>query len=190
MKFFLILLTFLFSVSMGYSQEKFEREYRIKVSEVPQKALDFIEGSFPSKKIKWYGEENLEGRSIEAKVKKDGNLFSVKFDTLGTIQDVEMLVKFRELDSPIKEKIEEELDAAFSNYKIQKVQIQWKGKIDALKSLISARESNGEYVTNYELVVRGKEGRQTDYYEFLFDTDGKLKKRLTIIQRTDHHLIY
>jgi len=190
MKILLMILTLLFSVSAGYSQEKFEREYRIKESEVPQDALRFIERSFPDKKIKWYGEENLNGQSIEAKVKKDGNLFSVKFDTLGTIQDVEMLVKFRQLNEPVKQKIENELGAAFSKYKIQKVQIQWKGKDDALESLISNRKFDGKYVTNYELIVRGREGRHTEYYEFLFDRDGKLKERLTIIQRTDHHLIY
>ena len=190
MKSILIIFTFLFSIATGYSQQKYEKEYRIKESEVPSEAINFIEKSFPDKKVKWYGEENLTGQSIEAKVKKDGNLFSVKFDTMGAIQDVEMLVKFKELDNTIKDQIENELEDAFTKYKIQKVQIQWIGAIDVLESLISERKAEGEHVTNYEIVVRGKEGRQTDYYEFLFNEKGELKERLNIIQRTDHHLIY
>lgn len=42
MKISLMILMLLFSITASYSQEKFEREYRIKQSEVPLKALEFL----------------------------------------------------------------------------------------------------------------------------------------------------
>ena len=76
-----LLLTLLFHLTLAYSQNKSEREYRIKSSEVPAKALEYVESNFQDVRMKWYGEENLDGKAVEAKGKKQGNLYSVKFET-------------------------------------------------------------------------------------------------------------
>lgn len=65
LKLFLILLFLGFQTL--FSQEKFEKEYRIKENRVPKKATQIIKmWNFP-KKIKWYAEESNLGKTFEAK---------------------------------------------------------------------------------------------------------------------------
>src|SRR5690606_31356945 len=133
-----ILLALLYSVKITYAQDgiknKYEREYSIKKSEVPLKANNFINETLNGK-VKWYGEENLKGKAIEAKGKKDKKLYSVKFDTLGNVQDVEVVVSFKSLSKEIQSKIQKELKGQFSSIKIIKTQIQWLGSQEVLKQL-------------------------------------------------------
>lgn len=49
------------------AQNKIEKEYRIKPSQVPKEALDFIKKCPFKKKIKWYIEDGHEPSPTEAK---------------------------------------------------------------------------------------------------------------------------
>ncbi|SKB80821.1 hypothetical protein [Daejeonella lutea] len=190
MKTQLILLFLFFTVTSAFAQEKLEREYRIKQSEVPSKALDFVRSSFGTGKIKWYGEDNLSGKAIEAKGKQGGNLYSVKFNTAGDLQDVEVVVSFNNLPETTRKAIATQLDLNFSKYRIQKTQVQWLADSKVLSSLIRQEPAPGKHVINYEITVRGTKNRQTGYYEFLMDENGKVIRTSTIIERNSHNLIY
>ena len=188
-----ILLALLFSIKIGNAQDgvknKFEREYSIKQSEVPLEARNFINETL-NRKVKWYGEENLNGKAIEAKGKKDKKLYSVKFDTLGNIQDVEVVVKFESLSEEIQTKIQQELEQQFSSIKIIKTQIQWLGSQEVLKQLLNTGNATEDYLTNYEIVIRGKNNNRSEQYEVLINEHGKLIDKAKIIQKNDQHLIY
>lgn len=186
----ILLLILTFAASAGYSQEKLEREYRIKESVVPLKALEFIAGNAGTAKMKWYGEENLNGKAIEAKGKLDGKLYSIKFNTDGNLQDVEMVVSFNNLPETTRAAIENQLALLFSKYRIQKTQVQWLGDPKVLSSLIKKEDTNGKYVINYEITLRGTKNRQTDYHEFLFNEKGDVIRSSKIIERNSHNLIY
>lgn len=188
-----ILLALLFSIKTVNAQDsfknKFEREYSIKQSEVPLEASNFIKETLNGK-VKWYGEENLNGKAIEAKGKKEGKLYSVKFDTFGKIQDIEVVVNFKSLSEELKNRIQKELEQYFSSIKIIKTQIQWRGSQIVLKQLINKENTTEDYLTNYEIVIRGKENNRSEYYEILFNEQGKIIDKAKIIQKNDHHLIY
>lgn len=190
MKAKLIVLFFLFKAVTSYSQDKLEREYRIKSSEVPSKAVRFITENFDKMKIKWYGEENLDGKAIEAKGKRDGMLYSIKFDTSGNIQDIESIIRFNDIPETAKVNIEKNLGRRFSKFTIQKTQKQWLGDIDVLSELAKGNEPSGKYSVNYEINLKGTKNGRTDYYEVLADQKGEITRESKIIQRNNHHLIY
>lgn len=176
---FWVLIFHVFSAA----QVKYEREYRVSPKDVPAHARAFSEKAFPGQKIKWYKEEGLGFFSFEAKVKRYGAGFSVEFDSLGMIEDVEMLLSFSEIEEPTRKRMEAALGKMFSKYKVQRVQRQWTGQEQALGELISTGATGLPFVIRYELVARGKKDKATRLYELLFDERGKLLETLEIIPR-------
>ena len=190
MKTYLLLFIVLFNLTSVYSQDKLEREYRIKQSEVPAKALGFTEHSFPDVRMKWYGEDNLNGKAIEAKGKLQGKLYSIKFDTSGVLQDIEMVINFNTIPENIRLAIQKNLEDRFSKFRVQKTQIQWVGNMDDLAALVKGENVSGTYSTNYEITFQGTRDRRSDYYEVLSNDKGELIRESKIVQRNNHHLIY
>ena len=191
MKIYLTVLMLLTTVSFSYSQSKLEREYRIKLSQVPLKALGFVDKSMPDVKVKWYWEENLQKKSIEAKGTRDGRLYSVEFDTLGVLQDVEVLVKYQSLPENTKVAIEESIGNRFVKFKIEKTQIQWVGDENVLMLLIKGEDiGQAAYITNYEIMIKGSRDGLTDFYEILLNENGEIKRVSKVLQRNDYHLIF
>jgi len=166
-----------------FAQDKVEREYKIKHSQVPAKALDFIKESFSEEKVKWYTELNADGKSLEAKFRTDDQLYSVEFDTLGNIQDIAALVKFKDVPEAVRHMIERTLDKEFLSYKVQKAQKQWIGEAAALHSLIKADKPKAKYNTNYEIVITGRKDKHRDEYEMLFNEVGVLIRQQKIIEK-------
>lgn len=173
-----------------YSQQKMEREYSINPSAVPQKAREFIERCYPVRNIKWYGEESHKSRSIEAKFKKGSKSYSIEFDSLGNLQDAEVLVSFASIPDSLRKLIESKLSDQFRKYKIMKVQRQWKGPVDALQALITEQKAIHSFETNYEIIIRGVNEKGTALYELLFNQEGTLARSLQIVQQNASHLIY
>lgn len=191
MKKILLVLILASSINIGFSQEKYEKEDRIHAEKAPSRAKEFMNGAFVNaNKIKWYAEENLKGKAIEAKVKKDGRLHSVKFDTLGNLKDVEIAVNFRNIPENIQVIIRSNLESLFSSFKIKKIQMQFLGDTPVLHELIANGTTDHDYITNYEVVVKGKKDRKVDYYEILFNEQGIPQRNERIIQKNNHHLIY
>ena len=88
--FLIALSAFLVLSTSSFGQKKFEKESRISKSDLPSFAVDFAALFTDGQRIKWYLEEGLDRNSIEAKYKRDGRHYSVEFDTLGTMEDVEI----------------------------------------------------------------------------------------------------
>lgn len=167
----------------SFSQVKYEREYGVSLKEVPAPARAFAEKAFPGQKIKWFKEERLESASFEAKVAA----FSVEFDTLGAIEDLEVLIKFSEIEGPARNSIETTLGKMFPKYKVQRAQIQWTGQEEALQALASGAQTALPLTIQYELVVKGK---KAGLFELLFDESGNLLETLEIIPRNTDILDY
>jgi hypothetical protein len=190
MKTYLLILIFLFNVTATYSQDKLEREYRIKHSQVPATALEYAEHSFPGMRIKWYGEDNLKGKAIEAKGKLHGEMYSIKFDTSGVLMDIEMVINFSTIPESVRMLLEKNLEDRFSKFRVQRTQIQWVGSKTDLAALVNGEKVSGSYSTNYEITLQGTKDRRTDYYEVLSNDRGELIRESKIVQRNNHHLIY
>ncbi len=186
---FALLLALMLPFLAG-AQVKFEREYRVAAKEIPAPARFFAEKAFPGQKIKWYKEERLESFSFEAKVRRRGTSFSVEFDSLGTIEDVEMLLSFSEIDEPVRKNIEARLGSTFCKYRIQRVQRQLTGQEQALAELVSEGATGLPFAVRYEIVARGKKDKASGLYELLFDDKGALLDMKEIIPRNTDILDY
>lgn len=188
----LILVAFalLLNVETTFAQQKTEREYAIKTAQVPKSALQYVDQVFEGRRTKWYAEESQKGRSIEAKVKQDGTIYSIEFDEGGKLQDIETLISFKSLPEALRNTIEKTLEAEFSRIKIIKVQRQWTGPAKTLQLLLAKKEPAEKYTTRYELVIRGTKDRSTSDYEVLVDDQGTLIRTSKIISKDNPHLLF
>jgi len=189
-KLFLLIFPFLLWFNPCAAQQKYEREYSIKASAVPKKAVEFINSVFKNEKIRWYGEESLTATTIEAKLKSGGKSYSIEFDKSGEIQDVEMLIAFKDISTGTRKAIERNLGDKFKSYKIRKVQRQWSGSEGDLKQALKSGNPSKSVVTRYELVLKGRKKSVTNYYEVLFGSKGAIVSISEIVQRNSDNLIY
>lgn len=174
-----LIFIFLSLAFVGFSQQKFEKEYRIKEVEAPQKSRDFISSIAFVKKIKWYAEESNDGKSFEAKTCHNKNLYSIEFSKNGQLLDIEKKVKFSKLATAVKDKITTELAQSFRKFKIKKTQIQYKGLEPELKKVFETSDrTKFSARIFYELIVKGKKDSDFFMYEILFDEKGNKLKEL------------
>lgn len=186
-----VVLLFLCTVSFRVNgQVKYEREYNLKKGEVPALALTFVDSCCRQARVKWYGEESLQGKSIEAKVRKKGSLLSIEFDTSGHVEDVEKKIRMDQIPLFVRPAIANNLDSLFQKYTVQKVQVQWVGSDRALHDLIQKENSTLSYTTRYEIVLKGRKQKEAKMYELLFDSDGRVLSVLEILQRNTDNLDY
>lgn len=181
-------LSALSCVALG--QHKYEREYRIDRGEVPEAARFFLDSAGFERRVKWYGEENLSGHSVEAKVKRKHHLYSIEFDTLGQLEDIEIKLHWAEVPEKVREKIKEKLHAAFVHHHIRKTQVQYSGSREQMLALVREQDVQEAYTTRYELIVRGKTKTDVKLYEMLFDAQGKLLQQSDIVLRNTDNLEY
>ncbi len=172
------------------AQEKFEKESRIRLEEVPAEALLFVDSLKVERRVKWYREESLVGTSFEAKFKHDRSCYSVEFDTLGRVEDIEVEIAWADVPSEIRDPIALRLAMDCTRHKVVKVQEQYTGTTSSLLHILRADGGEQPLRTNYELIVRCRQERSVDLYEYLFSGEGGLLSRAKIVFRNSSHLEY
>ena len=184
-------LIFLFALPFNLAgQIKYEREYNLEKENVPSKAGTFIDSCCPNSKVKWYGEESLNGKSIEAKLIYKGSLFSIEFDTSGRILDIEKKIRIYDIPQNARLTMINKLDSIFIKHKIDKIQVQWIGSNQVQYQLIEKSNSTLPHTINYEIVLKGRKGKSTKMYEVLFSMDGSILSVSEIVQRNTDNLDY
>lgn len=171
------------------AQEKFEKESRIGEKEVPTQALLFL-APLNLSKVKWYKEEGLNGTSIEVKFKAGKARYSVEFDTLGRVEDIEIEADWDDLASGLRDSIAASLNSHCIQHKVIKVQRHYKGDEAELFSIIRDGKNIQSLTHQYELIVRCNEEHQVDQFEYLFSNTGQLVSRSKIVFRNSSHLEY
>jgi hypothetical protein len=187
---YLIILIVLFVSNNLSAQEKFEKESRIKINEVPNKALIFIDSIKNENKIKWYKEEGLISKSIEAKFKHNKTKYSIEFDSIGNVEDIEIEENWEDLEDKIRDSVSVQLSYDCLKYKIVKVQKQYTGSESNLISVLKNIENSQSLVTKYELIVRCSRQKKVDLFEYLFNNKGELISTSIIVFRNSSHLEY
>lgn len=186
-----LLFGLLLSVSTdASSQTKMEKEERIKEKDVPENARTFLDEAGAKNKIKWYRDIDYKDVVIEAKTKHRGTLYSIEFDTAGQIINVEYIIKFRRLTPEIKDNIKKQLDAKFKRYSIVKTQKQYTGQKDVLRELIRNNETDKQFTTRYEIVLKGAEENYKRKYELTTDSSGAFIEIEEIVEPDMDILIY
>lgn len=173
-----------------YAQNKYERESRLKEKDVPAMALDFISSLAVEKKVRWYLEEGLDRKSIEAKFKIKNQKYSIEFDTLGNLEDIEVQIKWGSLNKTLRDSIAFYLRKDCIKYKIRRIQIQYSGDPTVLLSKIKTGESTESYTTRYDMVIKCRSNNNVNLFEYLFSDLGQKLTVFQIIFKNSSHLEY
>lgn len=184
------ILLFSFGIfNFSFSQNKIERELRVKPREVPEDAKEWLRDAFEDvRKPKWYLEYSQNGKSYEAKFNYKGHFHSVEFDSLGNIEDVEIEINASEVSQEVWKEIQAYFDTHYEQVKVEKIQRQLTGSKSDLEDFFDEDEAEG-IVTRYEIVYQGK-NNLWELWEALFDESGKLISKLKVQIRPSHNLIF
>jgi len=182
-----ICIAVLLLLSSSAFGQKVERESRIKSTDVPEKALEYIEQTSLDK-VKWYRETGLESISFEAKFKHERRWYSVEFSEEGVLEDIEIEIDLHQVPEPTRESIDKYLEAEFKRHRIKKVQIQYKQT--SLQTLIKEEVPKTDSPHAFELVVKGKKSKLMKLWEVVFSSKGKFISIDQILNRNSTHLEY
>lgn len=177
-------------ITNSYAQGKFEKESRIKKTQVPLKALLFLDSLYEGTKIKWYKEEALNHESIEAKFWLNESRYSIEFDTLGNIEDIEIEIKAQDIDVSVADIIIKQLQLDCSKFRIVKIQNQYTGSKYDLFTFLRKGKINNELIMKYEIVVRCNTSGEIDLVEYLFNVEGIVLAKNIIVFKNSSHLEY
>lgn len=166
--FLLILLT----VVDGFGQYKYEKESRINSSELPfQLNLDF-NAYAGVKRLKWYKEYNVDQVHYEAKFRYHGADYSVEFDSLGLLEDVEVLYRSKDLAAQKRISIEQYLNTNYKKWKITRLQKQYLLDVKTLDLALKDVALLSDLEHQYELEIGVFENGVQVNYELLFNFAG------------------
>lgn len=186
--FFILLMLLITGSNQLFAQDKFEKESRIKQKEVPEKALAFITKLNINTKVKWYLETSLTKKSIEAKYKYNNLNYSIEFDTLGNIEDVEVEINWEDLSQAIVRVVNKRLSEECFKHKVVKVQQQFLGTQQELIDVIANPSDKSAVETNYELIVKCKTDKDINLFEYLFNNKGNIVSKSKIVFKNSSHL--
>lgn len=170
------------------AQEKLEKEYRAAPRDIPASARQYVDSFHFPGKVKWYVEEGLTQKSLEAKTGKGENRFSIEFGMDGHFQDLEVQRDWNTLDTNVKTRIEARLRADFSGHKIDKVQVQYSGDPEAVQEFVLNALHPDRVTVKYELEVEGTADGGRALFEYTFTSSGDFEKRKKVILRPSDNL--
>ncbi len=182
--FLLVLLTKVDS----FGQYKYEKESRIHSSELPfQLDLDF-DAYAGVKRLKWYKELNVDQVHYEAKFRFEGSDYSVEFDSLGVLEDVEVLCRFKNLEDSLSRQLTRNINSLYKKWKIDKLQEQYLINLDVLKAVLDQSLSLKDLSSNYEMELIVLEQGERNHYELLFDSNLNLIRIRRIVKDSSLNL--
>ncbi|WP_046743057.1 hypothetical protein [Kordia zhangzhouensis] len=173
---------------------KHEKEERIEAKMFPKKALELLQHTLPekTKKVKYYKEQDSLKISYEIKLKFKGDSFSIEFDKDGTLEDVEVIIKKREISTETYDKIKSYLNNQYDSFRIKKIQRQYRNTSQiADKKVIE--DAFQEHIGNpflYEIIAEVKKAKKRYFIEITFSKHGDFQLVRTIIGSSYDHILY
>ncbi|MGV6830641.1 MAG: hypothetical protein ACWA5P_03640 [bacterium] len=190
----LIIFLIVFStLNWSYSQNKNEREFRIKEEALPTAIKETL-SLFPknTKRLKFYKEQDGEKESYEVKFKFQRQWYSVEFDTNGILEDVEVLQPKSFFKTNADSKILAYFKSKNSSFKFLRIQKQY--VYDSNESLetflIDVFNSQPNRASNFELIILEKSDNSSQLYEYVFDAKGKFISKRKVISSADEHILF
>lgn len=186
---FLLLFCGLFSSA----QNKYEREYRIRKVQFPEKALGYIADKLThAKRIRFYKETDSVKISYEAKFKKDRLWYSIEFNQEGSLEDIEILISAVDIPDETFNSVKAYLSQYFKKYRIRKIQQQYPFTEEESPEVTIKNAFQNLMLAsiNYELIVAGKKEKNFEQFEVLFDAEGTFKSIRKSLPPNYDHVLY
>lgn len=188
-KFFFSLLFFLATSAVLTAQDKQEQELRIAPEAVPTAAMEWLGLVFGDvDRVKWYAEETSGRQSVEAKFKYQGRHFSVEFSPRGELEDVESVLKLRQIPDSTRRQLTSTF-LTLPKFKLRRIQQQWQGSTEGIKSALQGSFPE-EVMVQYEIEFSAKLEGIYGIWEGTFSTNGELLTYRQIILRPTTNLDY
>jgi hypothetical protein len=183
---FILIMLFALSVH-GFAQYKYEKESRVKKSDVPANAISFVDSISFSSSVKWYKEIGFNTISYEAKTKYKSKKHSIEFSDDGSFEDIEIEIESNEIPSETFNIISKYLSEKHNKYSIEKIQIQFSGNKNLILEYLQNTRTSIGIVTNYEIVISGKVDGSFTMLEYLFSKNGEfIQKTQITLNRTEN----
>ncbi len=193
MKFKIIsVFLFVFSISC-FSQTKNEKESRIRLDAFPEASKLVITPILSKvKRIRYYRETDGNRSSFESKFKYHKYWYSIEFDNNGILEDIEVTVKEKQLDTSIRLKLNAYLKRRFKTYNYLKIQEQYVSPktFDDINYLTHILEHRNTIPSNYEIVVAVETHDNWEIREMTFNYLGKFLNERTIKQDSYEYIMY
>lgn len=195
MKKFSLFLFLLFAINSlpMLSQTRPERAHRIKRSQFPAPALEFVTDSLAGiKRLRFYRETDSAGSSFEARFKKARLNYAMEFDKIGTLKEIKFLIKEVDIPADSFAGIKSFLENNFQRYRIRKMLQLYPVRQDETreKSIRNAFQNLLLPSIRYELMVRGKKDDSNKDYEILFGPEGDFISMKTSVPANYDHVLY
>ncbi|WP_052823464.1 hypothetical protein [Neotamlana sedimentorum] len=191
MKFNIIIL--LFWSCILSAQSKNEKEERITLSQFPNLAhQSLLSTEKPLKKLKFFKEIDGSRKSYEAKFKYNKLQYSVEFDTLGKLEDIEIIIKQKHIPEGALQQITTYFKTNFDKYSFIKIQEQYINKKDKTDTdFINYILENpiGKH-THFEIIAEIKSKKDRLFKEFTFKFTGEFEKSRPISSSSYEHALF
>ena len=190
---YLLTTCILLTCGISFAQNKYEREHRIKKSQFPKPALQFLNEKIKdAKSIRFYRETDSSKISYTAKLKKDKLHYGVEFDEQGELEIIEIGIKPVDIPEESMNAISNYLSKSFKKFRIRKIQQQYsvssKETIDiTLKNAFQNLLLSSIY---YEITIAGKKDKRFTDYEVLFKSDGAFIHIRKSLPANYDHVLY
>lgn len=187
--------TFMFCMffSFCFSQNKDEYEARINLKEFPERTKSYFNFiSYDAKYLKFYKEIDNEKQSFEAKFKINKLHYSVEFDTLGNLEDLEIVIKKKFISKEIFKQIDFYFNSNFKKtriIKIQKQYVNYTDKSDKYFIQHIVKNPNNKH-THFEIIAETKTEKKHELREFTFDRNGLFQKSRLVTSSSYEHALY
>ncbi|SEP93220.1 hypothetical protein SAMN05421824_0729 [Hyunsoonleella jejuensis] len=187
------LLFFVLWFSFSFSQSKNEKEERIPASEFPANAKSYFNTiSQDVNYLKYYRESDGEKKSFEVKFKYKKEHYSVEFDTLGQLEDIEIVIKKRHIPKKTYHNISDYFNANYKKFTIVKVQKQYvntTNKTDRQFIQHVIEKPFNEH-THFEIIAEVKTEDEHELRELTFDKNGVFEKSRKVTSSSYEHALY
>lgn len=186
-------LCFFFCISLSFSQSKNEKEERVPASEFPANARNYFNPiSQDVNYLKYYRETDGNKKSFEVKFKYKKEHYSVEFDTLGQLEDIEIVIKKRHIPKNIYNTISDYFNTNYKRFTIVKIQKQYVNTTNKTDRQFIQHILEKPYNkhTHFEIIADVKTKEQHELLELTFDRDGVFKTSRKVTSSSYEHALY
>lgn len=174
----------------GFAQLKYEKESRVKKSNVPANAIHFVDAINFNGKVRWYKEIGFNTITFEAKTKYEGKRYSIEFGEDGSLEDIEIEIEKHEMPSETYQLVSKYLAENHHKYAIEKIQVQYSGDTKLMLEFFRDKRSVIGLVKSYEWVISGKVDNSFTLFEYLFSDNGEFIQKSTITLQNTDNMVY
>lgn len=177
--------------SITAGQKKQEQEFRIDKNELPKTILPLLTNHLQDvKRLRFYKEQDGNSTSFEVKFKKGRLHYSVEFDSIGTLEDVEFIINEHDIPSESLKSIQRYLGETYGKFRIKKIQQQYLNEKGETETVLKKAFQNLIIPEiNYEIIVTSKKQKGFNEYEVTFNAMGHhILTRKSTMAKYDHVL--